>query len=160
MAGSLQSYQMFGSYLGIGLVILYIGRRSYMTVLARAFGLKAADEAEPQAVWACRFALAAAAAMVLILVIAVRLDWMLAILLVLMLGLLFTVLTRINVETGLFMIQPGWQAAGVLLGLFRLRGHRASHVHHSRHPLPRLCGRPDRLSHAAGRQCAEDRAGA
>lgn len=118
MSGSLHSFQLFGSYLGIGLVIFYTGRKFYLTVLAKAFCIPADDPVERGIVWACRIALLTAVAMVVMLVVALDMDWLLAILFVMLVGMMFLVLTRINVETGLFMIQPGWYAVSVLLAMF------------------------------------------
>jgi len=117
MEGGNYNHLMFGAYLGIGLVIFYTGRKFYATVLAKALCIPSKEPAESNIVWACRIALATAAGMVLILVFVAGLNLLLAILYVMLIGLTYVVLTRINVETGLFMIQPGWAAAGVLLGL-------------------------------------------
>jgi hypothetical protein len=49
------------------------------------------------------------------------LDLLIATLLVAMLALSFLIVTRVNAETGLLFVQPGWQAVGVLVGLFGLQ---------------------------------------
>jgi len=118
MSGSLYSFQMFGSYVGIALVIFYTGRRFYLSVLSKAFWIPTRDPVERDVAWGCRLALLTAAGMAAILIFAAGMDWILAILYVVMVGMMYVVLTRINVETGLFMIQPGWGAAGILLGIF------------------------------------------
>ena len=116
-SGGPTSAQLFGSYLGMGLVVLYLGRRFYLDVLLSAFGARR-DAIPGTARWACRIGLLAAAGMVLMLILVVQLHWLLAILFVLLVGLLLLVLTRVNVEAGLFFIQPSWQAVSVLVGLF------------------------------------------
>jgi len=58
---------------------------------------------------------------VLMLVWAVGLHWLLALLFVMLTGLLFLIVTRINVETGLFFIQPTWHAVAILLGIFGIK---------------------------------------
>jgi len=118
MTGGNINFQMFGSYLGLALVALYTGRRFYASVLGRALGRSRGDPVEPYVVWACRLAILGAVGMVLLLVFGAGLHWPLAVLYVLMTGLMYMILTRINVETGLFMIQPGWCVVGVLLGFF------------------------------------------
>jgi hypothetical protein len=118
-AGGPHPNQLFGSYLGMGLMVVYIGRRFYGDVLLRALGLRsgAGEPADRDAVWACRVVLLCAAAMTAMLIM-VGLNWLLAVLVVLLTGLLFLIVTRINVEAGLFFIQPSWHAVGILLGLF------------------------------------------
>jgi len=114
----LRSSQLFGSYLGVALIIFYIGRRFYLNVLMAAFCMPHRERIARSTTWACRVALLSAAAMVLMLVFIVHLDWLLAVMFVMLTGLLFLVVTRISVETGLFFIQPSWHAVAVLLGLF------------------------------------------
>ena len=118
MSGGIRSFQMFGAYLGLGIIIFYTGRRFYLSVLRRMLWLPAADPPARSIVWFSRIALLCAAAMVVILTLAVDLNVFLAIGLVLLIGLMFLIITRINVETGLFFIQPGWQAVAILLALF------------------------------------------
>jgi hypothetical protein len=69
-------------------------------------------------VWACRLALLAAAGIVVMLWLAVGLHPLLGTLFVTLTGLLFLVVTRISAETGMFLIQPRWQPAAVVLGIF------------------------------------------
>jgi len=117
LEGGKYNFQMFGTYLGVALVILYTGRRFYGSVLARAFCIPTADPVDRHVAWACRLAIAAGLGMILMLVFGLGMDWLLATLFVLLAGMMFTVVTRINVETGLFMIQPGWYAIMMLFGL-------------------------------------------
>ena len=118
MEGSPVSFQMFGSYVGVGLVVAYFGRHFYAAVVTRLVGLRTRDAVEPHVVWSARVAFLAAVGMVLMLVLVTGLNWFLAILVIALVGLMSLVLTRISVETGLFMIQPGWLAVGVLMGVF------------------------------------------
>lgn len=118
LSGGLHTFQMFGSYLGIAMVILYTGRNFYKNVLAGALFIPMKDRIDRGTIRAFQIAVLAAAAMVAMLILALRMDWLLAILFVLLVGMMFLVVTRINVETGLFMIQPGWYAVSVLLALF------------------------------------------
>ncbi len=116
--GTLHSHHWFGSYLGMAIIVLYVGRRHYTQVFLNAFGMRTADKPDRAATWGLRLALLCALGMVLMLVFIVNLHWLLATLLVMLLGLLFLIVTRLHVETGLFFIQPSWHAVGVLLGIF------------------------------------------
>jgi len=118
LAGGNYTSQMFGSYVGIAMVVFYAGRRYYLAVLSGAFGVSRGEPVQRSVVWSCRIALLAAAGMVVMLVAVLGMDWVAAVLFVMLTGLMFLVITRINAETGLFMIQPGWHVVGVLLGLF------------------------------------------
>jgi hypothetical protein len=117
LESGLYSFQMFGSYLGLAMVILYTGRKLYGAVLARTAFLPASEKVDPGAVRAMRVALVCGAAMVAMMVFALQLDVTVAVVFLLLLGMMFVVLTRINAETGLFMIQPGWNGVGVILGI-------------------------------------------
>jgi len=117
LTGGIKGFQLFGSYLGLALIILYTGRKFYWAVLRKALFIPAAEPADRTAVWGCRGALLIATAMVVILHSAVKLDWLLAVAFVMLTGLLFLMVTRISAETGLFFIQPSWHAVSVLLGL-------------------------------------------
>lgn len=117
MAGGLSGWQRFGSYLAYALLLGYTGRHWYMAVLRRGLWLSRDDDkAEPYAAWALRALLASLVAMVLIAT-GLGLPWTLAVLAFPLMLLLFVGVSRIAAETGLFFIQPRWQAMGVLLGL-------------------------------------------
>jgi len=118
LAGGLSSFLTFGAYVGAGLTILYIGRRYYGALLRSALGIAPKERTEPSLVWAFRFLLLSGVAMVLMLVLVAKLNWMLATLAITFSGLLFLVISRISAETGLFFIQPAWHAVGVLVALF------------------------------------------
>lgn len=109
---------LFGAYLGLSLLTIYSGRAYYKRVLAAACGLRrGADDIEASAVWGLRvffLMMALGAAMM----IGVGLPWPFAVLTLILLVILFSAVSRICAETGLFFVQPGWHASGVLLGLF------------------------------------------
>ena len=109
---------LFGAYLGLALMIFYIGRRFYMNVAKRALGYTAGAKVDSSAVWAFRGALLTAAAAVVLLVAMAKLHWLLAIFFVVLIGVMFTVLTRINAESGVFFVQPSWSVLGVAIALF------------------------------------------
>jgi uncharacterized protein DUF6785/uncharacterized protein DUF6784 len=117
MTGGVSSWQKFGSFLGIGLLLLYTGRRYYWGVLKSAFSFRKHSEAESYATWACRILMLAVAGLVGLL-ISLGLNWPFAVILVLLVLLMFVVMARINAESGLFFCQPYWQPLGVLIGLF------------------------------------------
>ncbi|MBN2451993.1 MAG: hypothetical protein JXR77_16520 [Lentisphaeria bacterium] len=92
-----------GAYLGIGLVMLYNGRRYYSSVLRGCFGIRRGDRAEPYAIWGARLLLVASVAFVLQLA-SVGIDWQLAVLYTFFFMLISLVLSRVVAETGAFFI--------------------------------------------------------
>ncbi|MBS3734596.1 MAG: hypothetical protein KGY99_06680 [Phycisphaerae bacterium] len=118
LGGGIWNWQIFGSYVGMTLMLLYVGRRYYGDVLRRVVGLRAHAERVPSSVaWAARVALLCGGAMVVWLVVTVRLHPLLATAFVVLTGMMFIVLTRINAETGLIIIQPRWHVVGVMMGM-------------------------------------------
>ncbi len=115
-SGGMFTWQRFGSCLGIALVLAKTGRRYYWQVLKAAFGARWQDHLDSYAVWACRFLILSAAAAVGLLV-AVGLDWPLAVLLILLILLFYLVAARFSAEAGLFFITGMWQPAAVMVGL-------------------------------------------
>ncbi|MEX0745713.1 MAG: DUF6785 family protein [Phycisphaeraceae bacterium] len=107
----------FGAYLGMAGIIAYIGRRYYMQVIAAAVGGSRSAETPAYAVWAMRTLLIAFALTVLVFRSA-GLDWVTASLFVLLVLLIFLVLTRVVVETGMYFVQAWWMPVGILTGLF------------------------------------------
>ncbi|MBN1672408.1 MAG: hypothetical protein JXR37_15315 [Kiritimatiellae bacterium] len=107
---------MFGAYLGMALLILYTGRAAYTQTFLAALGLRKGTELERSAVWGCRVFLAMTLLGVLMMT-ALGLAWPFAVLAVLLLTLTFVCMSRICAESGLFFIQPTWQASAVFLGL-------------------------------------------
>jgi hypothetical protein len=103
--------------MGAGLGILYLGRRYFGSVLTRAVGFATRDRTEPEAVWACQIGLLAAAGFIVILHYATALAWGWCIAFLALTGLLFVVVTRIVAETGLFIVQPNWQAVSVIVSV-------------------------------------------
>ena len=127
LAGGKWNFNLFGAYLGAGLMVAYLGRRFYTAVFLKAtgiarllkgFGASIREDVQAGEVWACRLALLAAAGMVVMLwqVLGLGIAW--SILFILLSGLLFLIVARVNTETGLFFIQPTWHAVGVIMGVF------------------------------------------
>jgi len=121
MEGGPPAWQLFGSFLGLGIMLAYMGRRHYWNVLKQALTFRRQEGVGRYAGWACRVFLISAVAMVLLLSVerfGVGLDWPFAVLVFFLVMLMFLVMARINAESGLFFIQPYWQPLGVMLGLF------------------------------------------
>ena len=118
LSGSLRSHMWFGSYLGMGVVVVYLGRRFYLAVIKRTMFLRVRNPGEvlPREAWAGRILVVASVALVLLLW-RIGLHPALGIAFVLLSGLLFVMLARIHVATGLFMIQPHWHPVSILLAL-------------------------------------------
>ena len=114
--GSWDSFMRFGSALGVAIMLLYTGRRYYGAVLRRTVGLKTSDEIEPSAVWGLRLAVVSAGGVAAILT-GLGLEWPIAILAVGLLLLIFTVVSRMTAESGLFTIRAAWLPVGVVTGL-------------------------------------------
>ncbi len=118
--GRIRGWQYFGAYLGVGLVILYTGRRYYSEVLVRLVGLggrRNATSVPAYAVWAARLALVLLAALTTAMV-TLGLEWPVAVLSVLLLVLLFVVVSRMVAEAGAFWVFAGWLPTAVVIGLY------------------------------------------
>jgi len=107
---------LFGAYIGLIALTLYNGRAYYRRVLRAAFRRAVPDASvEASAVWGLRvFLLAAGTAVVLM--VAAGLAWPLAVLAVLLMAMMYTGMSRVCAETGLFYMHPGWYASGIALG--------------------------------------------
>ena len=118
LTGGLPAWMYFGAYMGLAAMTLYLGRRFYAAVAGRAFFLPVGRvDVLPREAWAARVCILASAAMVALLA-AVGLHPALGVAFVLLAGVYFLMIGRINVSTGLFIIQPFWQPVAVLAALF------------------------------------------
>ncbi|MHC4716443.1 MAG: DUF6785 family protein, partial [Planctomycetota bacterium] len=118
LAGGLPSYMYFGAYLGMGLTVLYLGRRFYWAVLKRAaFVPDRAADVLPREAWAARIGLLACILMIGVLW-RIGLHPLLGAAFVMLTILLFLIIGRINVATGLFLVQPFWNPVVIIVGLF------------------------------------------
>jgi len=109
---------VFGAYVALAGFIIYNGRAYYRKTLAAAFrrGAPPAD-IEQDSVWGMRVFLA----MMLVgftAMVGIGLAWPFALLALVSVVMMFTVISRVCAETGLFFIQPGWHTSGALLGIF------------------------------------------
>jgi hypothetical protein len=116
MIGGGGIWQRFGSYFALLMMIIYVGRTYYWTILRRAFGMAGSQRVDGYAVWACRVLLVAVTLLCTIFIL-MGLPWPIAIATVLLVLLVFVGMTRINCESGMFLNMPRWQPLGVLLGL-------------------------------------------
>ena len=106
--GGFLSLQIFtflyaGAYLGMFLVLLYTGRHYYGNVLRRSLFLPARDEPERASVWGARVFLLGAAAFTVQLAL-LGVTWYLAVVYTLGTVMIFTVISRVVAETGVFFI--------------------------------------------------------
>ncbi|MFA9477947.1 DUF6785 family protein [Phycisphaerales bacterium AB-hyl4] len=106
----------FGAYVGMAGIIAYIGRRYYARLAIAAVGGARTIDTPTSAVWAAR-GLAVLFALTVFVLYTAGLDWLMAIVLVLLVLLIYLVLTRVVVETGMFFVQAWWLPAGILTGL-------------------------------------------
>ncbi|MCK4276508.1 MAG: hypothetical protein KAX78_08340 [Phycisphaerae bacterium] len=116
-SGGAGTWQLFGSYLGMGVLLLFIGRRYYWQLLKQALMFVRHPEVESSAAWACRGFILCVAGVTVSLTI-LGLAWPFALLTILMIMLMFLVVARINAESGLFFVQPSWLPIGAMLGIF------------------------------------------
>lgn len=107
----------FGGYLAMTAMILYVGRRHYLSVAAGMIGLPAAREAPASAVWAARL-LAVFLVLAVWVCISAGLDPLMSVMFVGLCMIVFLVVTRIVTETGLFFVQSWWMPMGVLTAMF------------------------------------------
>ncbi len=117
LAGGPFVWQRFGSYLGLAIILIYIGRRYYGRVLAQALTFRPMREVEPYAAWAVRVGLVAAAALVWLLS-SLGLPVVLAAAGVALMLLVYLGVARLTAEAGLIWIQPWIPPTAVLIGLF------------------------------------------
>lgn len=106
----------FGSYLAAALMILYTGRRYYLSVVTSSVGRPRPAETPSSAVWGARLA-----GLVVVLTIGLLrsagLGWGIAAAFVGLELIIFLVMSRMIAETGTFFMQHGWAPVGVLTAL-------------------------------------------
>lgn len=110
----------FGAYLGMLLAILYTGRYHYLQTLKQALFLGRREQTNQACVWGARAFLLCSLGFLAMLV-AVGLDWQLAVLFLAGTVILFVVMSRIIAETGLFFIAPATTPGVIILGLLGAR---------------------------------------
>jgi len=98
----------FGAAVGMMLVILYLGRHYYFSLLKRAVGLPGTRDVPREGVVAVWVALCCSAAATWLLVHYGGMSIVMAMLLIGLSLMLVIVMARVNVETGLFIAAPEW----------------------------------------------------
>lgn len=108
-----------GMHVALGVIIILIGRREYFNLLKRAFTFqKSDDKTLNSATTACRIFLLSFAALVVMFVIA-GLDWFIAFILVMSIGLIFLLMARLTAESGIpWLVNFRGAATGLPLHLF------------------------------------------
>jgi len=115
-AGTMQGLQ-FGAYLGMTLILLYTGRAYYLKVFLSSIGISNKEsKLESSSVWGFRIFIVASTIFT-ILMVREGLAWPFSFAITIMLIIMFTVLSRISAETGMFFVQSFWWPGGILLGL-------------------------------------------
>ena len=102
-----------GATVAMFLAIVYSGRRHLFSTFARALGLRRGDPSDPFAIGGARVALLGFALFVVQLVF-VGVEWPLAMLYTLLSLMIFTVMSRLLVEAGVFFFHPHFYACGLL----------------------------------------------
>ena len=106
-----------GSFIAFIFMIAYFGRRFYWSVLRRAVGLRAAEEIRPYELWGARVFLVCILTST-VLMTAYGLAWPFAVLYMFMIFVFYVGVSRVVVQTGLFIMKPAWVPHILLLGLF------------------------------------------
>ena len=109
-----------GTYVGIMVMLVYTGRRYYAGVFRRALFLKTDDEVAAETVWGARVFLFSATLFVVYLASA-GIDWQLAVIYTVLAFTLFTVMSRILAETGMFFMEPRWYPCAFIVVMFGVR---------------------------------------
>jgi len=117
---SLDASLYAGSYFGMFAVLLYTGRHYYLSAIRRGVGLRARDEIEPSAVWGVRIFLLMAALFVIQLKV-VGVDWQLSILYMLGMLVIFTVISRLLAEAGVFFVHAYFYPCAMIWALIGAR---------------------------------------
>jgi hypothetical protein len=119
MLGGQISWLNFGSCLGLAVTLIYIGRRYYWSTLKQAVTFVRQDDTTESSVRACRLFILSFAGACAVL-IAVGLDFPLAIFSVFCVFLLFLICGRMNAECATFYYAPSWMLPGIVVGLMGL----------------------------------------
>lgn len=106
-----------GSFIALIFMIAYLGRRFYWNVIKRAAGFAAADEIRPHEVWGARV-FAVCTLLCTAALVVYGLPWPFAILYMFMVLVFYVGVSRVVVQTGLFIMKPAWVPHILLLGLF------------------------------------------
>jgi hypothetical protein len=106
-----------GSFVAFIVMIGYFGRRFYWHVFRRALGLRTSETVHDHEVWGARTFLVSTALCTIIMV-GYGLAWPFALLYLFMINVFYIGVSRVVVQTGLFIMKPAWVPHILLLGLF------------------------------------------
>lgn len=120
LEASLNSSFFAGAFCAMFLVLLYSGRRYYLSILRRSIGLAAPDAIGNASVWWARVALGAFILFILQLSM-VGVEWQWALLYSLAVIMIFTVVSRLVAEAGAFFIHPHFYPCAMLWGFLGAR---------------------------------------
>ncbi|RMD74705.1 MAG: hypothetical protein D6820_16220, partial [Lentisphaerae bacterium] len=110
-----------GAYLGAFIMFLYTGRYYYLNVCKRVVGLRTSDEVPAYSVWGARLFFLCMFGFVVWLHTQVHFHWFFALLYFFGVLVMYSVMSRIIAETGLFFIQTNFLPGGLLIGLLGTR---------------------------------------
>lgn len=112
---TIESSLYAGATTAVFLTILYSSRRRLATVFGRALGRRSGDAATPAEIWGARAAMAGFALFVAQLA-AIGVEWPIGILYTLGAIMIFTVMSRLLAEAGVFFYHPHWYVCALLWG--------------------------------------------
>jgi hypothetical protein len=116
ISGDEQNFMVFGSYVAMAAVICYTGRYYYMSIFKRAVFLKTGETDADAGIAACRWFLASGILLILLLA-GIGLDWLLATMLVFIIGVMFLVLARASAETGIPFMGTPFFARSIIMAM-------------------------------------------
>ena len=109
---------LFGAYLGMFLMVLYLGRNYYWSVFRAACGgSRRGREVDDSVVWAARVFLGSYLGMILLCCLSGLNVWLSACF-VTSLGILYLGLARVSAESGSPLVQANWKPADIFLKIF------------------------------------------
>ncbi len=112
---TIESSLYAGAATAVFLTIVYSARRRLAAVFGRALGRRGGDAAAPAEIWGARAAMAGFALFIAQLA-AVGVEWPIGLLYTLGAVMIFTVMSRLLAEAGVFFYHPHWYAGALLWG--------------------------------------------
>ncbi len=106
-----------GSFVAFIFMIIYFGRRFYWSVFRRALGFRTKDDIRPSEFWGARVFMICITLVVMAMV-DYGLAWPFALLYMFMIFTFYVGVSRVVVQTGLFIMKPAWVPHILLMGLF------------------------------------------
>lgn len=110
-----------GAYLGFAGMILYLGRRYYLSVAASALWINRSADVRGSA-WAAQMMTLCLAGAVWLLAAYAGLDWRLGVVVVLLALIIVLIMARLSAETGMFYLEPNWMPLVVVSAMLGFEG--------------------------------------